>query len=113
MSGGRQLLILQAYIRDRFQRFVGVADDIASVIKGSHSLDGLNFLGGLYYAYDGLADEDQSLTVFSNPLCISFAVGSENLSKRLRNTIRKNAPYNGQWTPCGMKLVLGVNRAGH
>jgi hypothetical protein len=113
MSSGRQLLILQAYIRNRFQRFVVVADDIASVFKGPLTLDSLDFLGGLYKAYDGLVDEDQSLTVFSNPMCIAFGVGSESLSKRVRNTIRRNAPYNGQWTPCGMKIVLGENRAGH
>jgi hypothetical protein len=113
MTGGRQLLILQAYVRDRFQRFVGVADDIASVFEGSHSLDGLHFLEALYNAYDGLVDADRSLTIFSSPMCVSFALGSESFSLRLRNTIRRNAPYNGQWTPCGMKMVLGENLAGH
>jgi hypothetical protein len=107
-SGGRQLLILQDYICANFNRFIEISDGIDAVSASGHTIEGLRVIGMLLNAYDGLVDDEtKCLTVFSSFSGISFGVGSERFSERLRNTIRRNVGGSARWQPCGMRVVPG------
>ncbi|WP_264051620.1 hypothetical protein [Methylobacterium flocculans] len=106
ISGGEQLLILQSYIIGDYKAFEEVVGDVDANIRKPQTAAGWYVLSTMINSYDGLVDDKKlSMTIYSRPRDVRFAVGGTSFSDRMRMTIRRNAGYEPEWEPCGMKVV--------
>ncbi|WP_156375748.1 hypothetical protein [Methylobacterium sp. Leaf125] len=106
-SGSKQLILLQLSIQKNFQKFLNATNILDANFRQPYSAEGLRFLTSIYNAYDMIVDDEhQSLTIFSRSEDVRFMVSSEAFSLRVRKTIRRNAGYDPQWFPYGMKTIL-------
>jgi hypothetical protein len=107
ISGGKQLILLQVAIQKNFQKFLDATDVLDANFREPYSAEGLGFLAAIYNTYDKIVDDEhKSLTIFSRRGDVRFMISSEAFSLRVRNTIRRNAGYDPQWFPYGMKTIL-------
>jgi hypothetical protein len=105
-SHGSQLFLLQAHIQKDYHKFLRIADDVYASFKQIYSAESLGLVSDMYNTYDELVeDDDKSLTIFSRRNDVRFLIGSKGLSDRVRDTIRRNAGYDPNWVPCGMKTI--------